>query len=80
MKSLLKAGIECWDERVKPKNTQSFDELHVQLNEISNEIHEVTLCDDSREVAIELSGYVVKQLLEKSTCDDCKNILHSNVI
>ena len=39
-----------------------------------------TLCDDSREVAIELSGYVVKQLLEKSTCDDCKNILHSNVI
>ena len=76
MKSLLKSGIECWES----VNTQTFDKLHAELTEISNDIHENTLCEDSREVAIELSGYVVKQLLEKSTCDNCKKILQSNLV
>jgi hypothetical protein len=80
MKSLLKAGIECWDERVKSVNTQTFDKLHAELTKISNDIQENTLCEDSREVAIELSGYVVKQLLEKSTCDNCKKILQSKLV
>ena len=80
MKSLLKAGIECWDERVKSVISPDFNKLHSELSEIANEVEENSLCEGSREVAIELSGYVVKKLLEKSTCDDCKTTLKSNTV
>ena len=79
MKSLLKADIECWDERVKcdPSSPDS-NELLQELNAIANEFEENILCADSREVAIHIAGYITKKMLEGSKCNDCKNVLKSN--
>ena len=80
MKSLLKAGIQCWDERVKVVNTPDFEKLHSELTLISNELQDNSLCEGSKEVAIEISGYIMKQLLEKFKCERCNTILKSNSV
>ena len=75
IKSLLKADIEPWDERVKSNTSPNFQKLLEELHAIANEFQENALCESSREVAIEIAGYVAKQLLEKSGCAACGTIL-----
>ena len=81
MKSLLKADINCWDERVKSKIADEFaNDLLRELNCIANDFQENSLCADSREVAVNIAGYVMKQLMSKFDCKDCKKMLKQNPI
>ena len=74
MKSLLKAGIEFWDERVKcDPSPPGSSELLQELNAIANEFEENTLCADSRDVAIYIAGYITKKMSKGSKCKDCKS-------
>ena len=80
IKSLLKADIHSWDERVKCDPFAGFEDLLQELRMKENEFQENSLCDDSRDVAIHISGYITKQMLEKSKCPECQPLLRQNKI
>ena len=67
----------------KPNHAVLTDKTHENLkNELApiwTEILEVSLCDDSKEVAVYIVGYVCKHLNSKSDCKDCM-ILHASAI
>lgn len=54
--SLLKADIECWDERIKLDMSSNFDTLLEELSEIANDFQANALCKGSREVAVDIAG------------------------
>lgn len=51
-----------------------------QLQLLSNDIQENVLCEDSREVAINIAGYITKKMLKKSKCSRCHEFLKSNQV
>lgn len=45
-----------------------------------NELEEIELDEETKEVAIYIAGYITKKLLKRSTCDLCKFILQSDEV
>ena len=79
--SLLKEGINFWEEDILPSNAdrdQAFNDFKSEIDGCADEIQCVWLCDDSAEVASTISGYVAKRLSERSKCTECKNLLLRN--
>ena len=82
VKPLIKAGINTWDERlVCSKHMENRNEnLLQQLQLLSNDIQENVLCEDSREVAIYIAGYITKKMLKKSKCSHCNEFLKTKQV
>ena len=80
IKSLIKENLNCWMEDVQPDSTIKADrsEIITSLSLIHNEIEENELCDESREVAINVAGYVTRKIMNKVDCANCLEILQSN--
>ena len=74
-RSLLKANINFWDEDLREDNDADgpLSQICSLLSGRENEISECCLDHDSEEVAITISGYVVKKLTKRSSCNKCKN-------
>ena len=80
--SLLKEGINFWEEDILPSNAdrdQAFNDFKSEIDGCADEIQWVLLCDDSAEVASTISGYVAKKLSERSKCTECKSLLLRNL-
>ena len=69
-------------EDVQPDSTIKADrsEIITSLSLIHNEIEENELCDKSREVAINVAGYVTRKIMNKVDCANCLEILQSNKV
>ena len=70
IKSLIKENLNCWMENVQPDSTIKAvrSEIITSLSLIHNEIEENEICDESREVAINVSGYVTRKIMNKVDC------------
>ena len=84
MTSLLKAGINVWEEDLKDEtHDQDLEKLVLEASKMR--FDEITLKKESMEVVAYIGGYIVKSLLDKeknSTCSACKTCLldHDNEI
>ena len=52
-------------------NEEVFENLKQGLEPLSTEISEASLCDDSEEVAVYISGYICNLLNSKTKCEGC---------
>ena len=52
-------------------------QIKVELSELQTEILEAELSDDTKEVAVTVSGYVAKKLVKRSKCSVCPSKLIS---
>jgi hypothetical protein len=77
LKSLLKENFNFWDMDLQPVK-QQIDFTEVSLHE--NELEEIELDEETKEVAIYIAGYITKKLLQRSKCDLCKFILQSDKV
>lgn len=77
LKSLLKEEFNFWDMDLQPDEQQiDFEEFTLY----ENELEEIELDNDTKEVAIYIAGYITKKLLKRSKCDLCKFILESDEV
>ena len=58
-------------------NNETYENLKSELALISTEILKAPLCEDSKEVAVYIAGYVCKQLNNKIKCEDYMIMLAS---
>ena len=79
---LLKEGINFWEENLQPDDMvqcESMNAVNKEIENISNELHENQLSDDSMEVAVTIAGYIATKLSSKSKCPECsKRMIASN--
>ena len=82
LKSLLKENICFWEENIGDlKTDEKIDHMEVIKQHVAgmeNEIQEAVLSKESEEVAVYISGYIIKKLIRRFNCDDCKIRLQSN--
>ena len=88
MTSLLKAGINVWDEDLKDESQdRDLERLVIEASEMKFE--DIQLKEDSMEVVAYIGGYIIKSLLEafdrqkpRVDCSLCKMFLlhHNNEI
>ena len=76
--SLLKENINFWEENISADNVDIPSEFIVEIDSISAEIQETSLCESSVEVASTIGGYIAKKLIKRTKCDDCKKCLVYN--
>ena len=76
--SLLKAEVNFWDEDVyetsTPRETQML-KLMEEIAEISVEISELCLKKESREIAVNVAGYIAMKINARVKCKDCEPFL-----
>ena len=75
--SLLKAGIQFWDERAL-RNTIEDSAYKVFCDEVDavvNELCEVCLSPDTFEVSYVVAGYIVRKILKRLQCPECASCL-----
>ena len=66
MTSLLKAGINFWDEDLKDEtHDRELERLVMEVREMKFE--DIELKEDSMEVVAYIGGYIVKSLVNKDT-------------
>ena len=79
---LLKEGFNVWEEDLREVKFSSsdVDKSVDEVRKIQNQIQEVQLSDDSMELCVYVAGYLVKSLLDKTSCAACKTSLldHDN--
>ena len=82
IKSLIKENLNFWMEDVQPDSKVKTDrsEIITSLSLIHNEMEENELCDESRDVAINVAGYVTRKIMNKVDCVNCLEILQSNKV
>ena len=64
--------MNFWEENIDSDAEESLDSIDDLFDERADEIMEVVLDDDAREVATTIADYVVKKLIKRSSCDLCK--------
>ena len=71
--SLIKENVNIWDEDLilTIDMDSIMDRIEEKLSKISTELLEVELMDDSKEVAVTISGYIAKKLSKRSKCRAC---------
>ena len=74
--TLLKEEISSWDKDLstQPLSEELYEQLKIQLDLQSSDVADVSLTDDSEEVAVYIAGYVCKQLNCKVKCEKCFNM------
>ena len=78
--SLIKENINFWEENIDIDPEESLDSINDLFDERADKITEAVLDDDAREVATNISGYVAKKLIRRSSCDICKQTLASQEV
>ena len=74
--TLLKENINFWEEEPAVTNaTQEIEKFKEALDSVSVLIQEATLTAETEEVVQVVSGYIAKQLIEKTKCRQCINAL-----
>ena len=78
-RSLLKAGVNYWEDKDEDyyNDTEAINDFMKKLEEHEGDLFEVTLVDDSIEVAQVVAGYAARKLL-KNSCNDCSVHLIEN--
>ena len=67
--TLLKENINFWEEELAVTNTtQEIEKFNEALDSMSVLIQEATLTAETEEVVQVVSGYIPKQLTEKTKC------------
>ena len=74
-RSLLKEDINYWENREETSMDESINEFLEELEAHETEILEISLCEDSEEVAYHVAGYVAKKVLKKTSCTECRPCL-----
>ena len=82
LKSLLKENVDFGAEDISDESMNNMEDIIQHLQGMENEIQESTLSQESEEVSGYVTGYIIKKLLKRFGCNDCKHILLSeeNVI
>ena len=78
-RSLLKAGVNYWEEKCEAQcsDAEAIKDFMKKLEDHEGDLFEITLVDDSIEVAQVVAGYAARKLLKKS-CNDCSVHLIDN--
>ena len=79
-RSLIKENNYFWEENIDSDAEEFLDSINDLFDERADEIMEAVLDDDAREVATTITGYVVKKLIKRSSCDLCKQTLTSQEV
>ena len=74
----MKENINFWEENVSAERSDISPELISDIDLITNEIQDASLCENSSEVASTIAGYITRKLLKRSKCDKCKTLLIQN--
>jgi hypothetical protein len=78
LRSMIKEGINIWEEDVFTTiNEEEFANFKCELAELSTEILESQLSEESSHVSVTIAGYVAKQLSKKIKCSHCTDKLIS---
>ena len=72
--------MNFWEENIDSDAEESLDSIDDLFDERADEIMEVVLDDDAREVATTISDYVAKKLIKRSSYDLCKQTLASQEV
>ena len=72
--------MNFWEENIDSDAEESLDSIDDLFDERADEIMEVVLDDDAREVATTISDYVAKKLIKQSSYDLCKQTLASQEV
>ena len=66
--SIIKIDLNFWEKNIYAENTIDSVtlELHTRLDEMTNEIPECQLNEESKKVAVSIAGYVIKILSSQS--------------
>ena len=80
LKSLLKESISFWQENIRPDISKDLAVLYFNQNlkNISSEIEQCCLDQNSTEVAAVVSGYIVKKMIKRTSCLACRSCLIYN--
>ena len=70
-RSLLKENINFWDDDLKPLQKCDYSNLLNLLSNCEQDIDELSLSSNSKEVAYSIAGYVAKKLMKRFSCNDC---------
>ena len=79
---LIKENINFFDDDISlsTENLIQFEDLEEDLENISTEIFEASLSQESEDIVLVVAGYVAKQPKEKTTCNSCISKLCGNEI
>ena len=80
--SLLREDINFWEEDLRPAVNDKDVLLKIQgeVSEISSDLLQCHLSDDSKEVAVTIAGGVAKKLVKRSKCSNCKKQLIGSTV
>ena len=77
----LKENINFWEEELAVTNTtQEIEKFKEALDSMGVLIQEATLTAETKEVVQVVSGYIAKQLTEKTKCHQCINSLYGSEV
>lgn len=81
IRSLLKEGINFWEEDLYADNNKSelVRKLIIEINNMCCDVDRVELSGSSREVAIYIAGYIAKKLTKQLDCRECHERLIGNL-
>ena len=77
---MLKENICYWEDVGDVRKDNKLDHIEVIKQHVAgmeNEIQEAVLSKESEEVALYISGYIVKKLVKRFNCNDCQIRLKS---
>ena len=75
-RSLLKEGIDIWSHK-EEEDAEDVQNFLSSLEEHEDDIIDAYLSDETEEVSELVSGYIVRNILEKIECEECKDIMVS---
>ena len=73
--SVLKENLNFWEEDVySPKRevSEMVAKVKGEISNLSTELLEIEISDDTREVALMIAGYIAKKLSKRKICTACK--------
>ena len=82
LKSLLKENVDFGVEDISDEPINNMEDIIQHLQVMENEIQVSTMSQESEKISVYITGYIIKKLLKRFSCDDCKHLLLSeeNVI
>ena len=71
--SIMREEINFWEENVKREDQTDLavQEIEEKISDYVNEVLEVELSDDTKEIAAYISGFIVKKMLKNKNCKEC---------
>ena len=76
-RSLLFEGVDFWMEDLTPTQP-TLAEFAAFVEEDDSHLYEVSLSNDSEEVATTVAGYIARKMSQRSKCNSCKSALVSS--